>query len=49
MGGKILDVSLIVRACSGVELVSMLVIFQNNFLTGFRCGYALGYEVIRMT
>lgn len=25
MGGQILDVSLIVRACSGVELVSMSV------------------------
>lgn len=49
MGGQILDVSLIVRVCSGVELVSMSVIFQKNFLTGFRCGYALGYEVMRVT
>lgn len=48
MGGQTLDVSLIVRACSGVELVSMLVTFQKNFLTGFRCGCALGYEVMCM-
>lgn len=35
MGGQILDVSLIVRACSCEELVNMLVIFQKNFLTVF--------------